>query len=296
MERFHAHVGSLERAFEQTPEVFQPVGMNVAFHIGYGVVDHLVLKLIKTLVGFQSISEDRGASKDVIAEFALQGFLFGVVYDLGAHPASALSAAFQNAHHGSLVLAASASNAPCPYMAVHVARLAADESLVCLDLARQFIADLFLMGETNPVKHKPCGFLADSQAPVNLPGRDAVLGVGDEPHSGKPLIEADGRILENGSDLDGKLTARMMGSALPSEMLCEKTDTGAAASRALHYAVWPALFGQIFEAVLRAGKVYDGLLKSADLRVFHVFSMSETGGLRKSIISLIRVHKPTCGE
>jgi hypothetical protein len=212
-------------------------------------------------------------------------FFFFVVYNLGADPAIALAAALQDAHDSSLVFAAGPGNNARAFRSVHVTRLTADESFVRFDLARHLLAGLLLMRQPNPVEHEPCGLLADSQAAMNLPRRDTVLGVGNEPHCRQPLIQADGRILEDGSDLDGKLTARMMGSALPAEMLGEETHAGAAAGRALQDAIRPALCRQILEAVFGAGEVNDGFLKSRDLRVFHAFIISKSDGLRKSIIA-----------
>ena len=141
------------------------------------------------------------------------------------------------------------------------------------------------MRQPDSVQHKPRSFLADSERSVNLPRRDAVLGVGDEPHCRKPLVETERRVLKDGSNLDGELPSRMMGGALPALMIGKETYTGTPACRALNYAIRPALFGQISGAVFEVRKVLDGLLKSADWLVFHVFSVSKNDGLRKSIIA-----------
>jgi hypothetical protein len=45
MERLHAYIGSVQSAFQQAPEVFHPVGMNVAIHIFNRVVDDGVIVL-----------------------------------------------------------------------------------------------------------------------------------------------------------------------------------------------------------------------------------------------------------
>lgn len=47
MKRLHAHIRSLDRALEQRPEVFQPVNMDMAAHVGFRVIDHIVRKLVR---------------------------------------------------------------------------------------------------------------------------------------------------------------------------------------------------------------------------------------------------------
>ena len=42
IERFNRDVGALDGAFQETPEVLAPVGMDFAVHVGFGVVDHVV--------------------------------------------------------------------------------------------------------------------------------------------------------------------------------------------------------------------------------------------------------------
>ena len=42
VERFHAHVGSLDSTLEQTPEVFESVGVNLSIHVRLSMVNDLV--------------------------------------------------------------------------------------------------------------------------------------------------------------------------------------------------------------------------------------------------------------
>lgn len=42
VERLDGNIGSPDRALQQRPEVFQPVGMDVPAHIGFGMVDDRV--------------------------------------------------------------------------------------------------------------------------------------------------------------------------------------------------------------------------------------------------------------
>jgi hypothetical protein len=234
-----------------------------------------MLELGQAFVGLERIGEDCRTGQHMLSEFGLKRLLLGSRNDLHSNSAIAFAAAFQNAHHGGFVFATGPSDLAGANVLVHVARFSADEGFLCLDLTGQFVAVLFLMREPNPVKHKPRGFLADSQCSMDLPGRDAVLGIGDKPHCRQPLIQADRGVLKDGSDLDGKLPLWMMGTALPAELILQETDALAPTSRTFHHAIQPALFGQIFEAIFWAGKVEDGFVESADWRVFHAFSLSE---------------------
>src|SRR5438445_13346006 len=60
--------------------------------------------------------------------------------------------------------------------------------------------------QSQPMQHKPCGLLSDSQSTANLMTTDSVFAVGQHPHCWHPLLQGDRRILENSSQLDGELT------------------------------------------------------------------------------------------
>lgn len=61
---------------------------------------------------------------------------------------------------------------------------------------------IFLHSQTNSVEHEPCGLLGHAKSAVNLIGTDAILAIGNHPHSHEPLIQTDRRILEDGPGLD----------------------------------------------------------------------------------------------
>jgi len=289
MEGLDRNVSSLKRPLQETPEIFQSVGMDFATNVFYGMVNHFMLKLTQSLIRLKGVSEDRRSGDNVFAKFRLERLLFCARNDLHAHSAVALSAALKNAHNRSFVFSASASDDARTLRNVHVAGLAADEGFVRFDLAGQFVTKLLLMGQPDPMQHEPRGLLTDSESAVNLPRRDAILGVGNEPHCSEPLVQANGRILEDSSDFDGKLAALMMGSALPTKILRQKTHAGTTAGWAFHDAIRPALGGQIFQAICRVGEVYDGLLKGLYLLVFHALILAQKHGLVKSIIAVIWV-------
>ena len=63
------------------------------------------------------------------------------------------------------------------------------------------------------VRHEPYSLLRDAKAARDFVTADSVLAVGDQPHCREPLIEADRRILEYGTDLEAKLLFRMLAVA-----------------------------------------------------------------------------------
>jgi len=45
MERFYRNVRAMKRPLQQTPEILHAIRVNLAVHIGYGVVNDFMLKL-----------------------------------------------------------------------------------------------------------------------------------------------------------------------------------------------------------------------------------------------------------
>src|ERR1019366_9720365 len=109
--------------------------------------------------------------------------------------------------------------------------------------------------------HEPSVFLSDVQITRNFATADSVLAIGEQPKSGKPLIQSDGGIFANTSNLDRELTLRVMFRALPSAALCVEADLIGATAGADH-AVRPAPNCKVLNAVVRIGKVNDCFLKA----------------------------------
>ena len=77
MERFHAHVGSVQAALKQTPEVLHAVGVNAAAHILNRVIDDGVIVLrAQAIVRFEFITVETRAHFDMFPTLFLQ-FRFG---------------------------------------------------------------------------------------------------------------------------------------------------------------------------------------------------------------------------
>ena len=115
--------------------------------------------------------------------------------------------------------------------------------------------------------HEPRGFLRDFQIAGDLVTADAVLAVHNEPHSAEPFIEADRRILENRSNLERKLAARMRVGATPDASARHISDLFGLTIRALHLVVRPANFDHEFLAVLEIAEINDRALKRFRRRV-----------------------------
>src|SRR5271169_1781797 len=82
VERFHAHVGSLDSTLEQTPEVFESVGVNLSINVRLSMVNDLVGESgLQALIGHEGIGIDSAAGGDVLLNLAMQGFLFPVRND-----------------------------------------------------------------------------------------------------------------------------------------------------------------------------------------------------------------------
>jgi hypothetical protein len=88
---------------------------------------------------------------------------------------------------------------------VHVAGLATDDRLIDFNGPLELLKTAGLHGEADAVEHEPGRLLSDAESASEFVRRDAVLRVGDEPNRREPLVETEGRILEDGADLHGEL-------------------------------------------------------------------------------------------
>jgi hypothetical protein len=78
MEWLDANIGSLQLALEQTPEVFESVGVNLPVNVPLGVVDNLMLESLRfeSLIGHECIGVDRTACLNVSANVLMEQMLF----------------------------------------------------------------------------------------------------------------------------------------------------------------------------------------------------------------------------
>ena len=266
MKWFDANVCAFQSTLEQTPEILQPICVDLSINIAFRVVDNIVpIIFLQPHVRHERIGVDRTTCFDMGSDVSLQRVLFAVRHDHCADFAATL----QNAEHRSLILGASLSNPSTVFLIVHVPRSAADESLIYLNFAiaaADFENGAVLHCETNAVKHEPCRLLSDAESAANLVGTDSVLAVGNHPNSDKPLVERDCGILKDSSHFAGELFAGVLRFAFPQAASRDKANLFASASGALD-AIGPAALNHKVEAVVGVSEVQDGLLERSGL--FH---------------------------
>jgi hypothetical protein len=145
--------------------------------------------------------------------------------------------AVEDTHHNRFTGPARARDL-CLLVLVHVSGEAADKRFVCLKLTSHFLECSCPHRKSDAMEHKPCGFLRDTQVACYLVAAHAILAIHNQPSRREPFVEADRRILEDGSNLHAELALGMFALALPDASPGEKADFGAAARRAF-YAIRP---------------------------------------------------------
>jgi hypothetical protein len=256
MEGFDRDIGSVQPAFQKTPEVFYCVCMDVAAHVLDGMIDDFVgIIAFKPNVGEKLISENRASCLDVVSNLALKLVLAPGRNREGAY----FSIALHNAHDRSLILRSGSGDFLVTLVDVHVAGLAANEGFIYFDLtaiSAELAGSLTLHRKSDSVKHEPRGFLGDSKCSMNLVGADTILAVGDHPNGGQPLVQTKGRIFKDSSDLCGELLSIVLVLAFPNPPSRDKSNVGAFASWAAN-AIRPSASHDIVKAVLRIREVSD---------------------------------------
>src|SRR5438552_4174197 len=99
MERLNTHVGSLQSALEETPEILKPVGVNLSINVTFRVIDNLMFEslFLESHIRHERIGVDRAASGNVGIDMSLQFFLATHAYDSSAN----FSTTFQDTHDSS---------------------------------------------------------------------------------------------------------------------------------------------------------------------------------------------------
>ena len=152
---------------------------------------------------------------------------------------------------------------------------------------RIFVEAPGLHREANTVEHEPRGLLGDAKRARQFVGADAVLRVREQPDRRKPLVQAERRILEDGSDLDGEVLAALA-SATPNPARLQERRLRCSATRA-DYARRPAKLHDKGEANVRVREVADRFGQSVGGSVFfeHGPNLSNYACGVKYIIALI---------
>src|SRR5690349_17133205 len=129
MRRVNTDISALEGSLQETPEILDVVGVNVAANKLDRVIDHLVRICIgKTEIRFQSISVEVRACLDSCTDFGRQRIAADIWDVHGLDPAWPLvAAALYDAENGLLAGTAGASDLPLLDVPVHVFRKPANE-------------------------------------------------------------------------------------------------------------------------------------------------------------------------
>jgi hypothetical protein len=267
MKRFDGNVSPFQSALQETPEVLKPVGVNLAVYVPFCMVDYPVVVLSeKPVVRLQSVRVERRSRFDVGFYLSMNALLFAIVEDCCLD----LSAPFQGSEDDGLVLPASPGNASFPLVEMHIAGLPADEGFVDFHFPAELAGVVVLQNQSKPLKHEPCGLLSDFQIAGDFVTAYPVFAVDKHPESGKPLVEADGGILEDRSDLHGEFALRMMSRTCPGAALgIEGAYPVGPTCRANHPSVRPSVICKILDAIVRIGEIYDCFLKAFG-SVFHL--------------------------
>jgi len=261
VERFHADVGAFQLALEQAPEVFESVGVNLAVNVRFGMVNDLVLEslMLESLIGHERIGVDRTSCFDVSADVGLEQVLFAIADNGSAN----FPTTFKNALNCNLVLGASLSNPATAFIGVHETGRAADKGFVYFDFfspAAKLDGGTGLHRKTNPMQHEPSRFLSDAKCAAYFVRANAILAVRNHPHGHKPLVERQGGILKDGSNLGRELFASVLLSAFPHPASGDESNVLSSTSGAFN-AIRPTALDNELKAIVRVGKVLDGLLE-----------------------------------
>src|SRR5579863_582046 len=244
MKRFDRNIGPIDAAFEEAPEILKSIGMYLAANVFNRMVNNLMSVLgLKAIVRPQCIAVERRASFNIGLDFSMDGFLFAVCDYRSPHLAADsffLVSALKDSHDCGFINRARTSDAPFLNVQVHVAGLAADESLIRFTLAGQKIESARLQGIAETVSHEPCRLLGYSEVAGQFTRTDAVLAVDHEPQSGKPLFQRYWRILKNGSSFQREFRLWMAAVAFPDAILGKVGHFLRAAVRAFNLAIGPA--------------------------------------------------------
>ena len=280
MERLDTHVGSADTALEQAPEVLKAVGVDAIVDVFDGVIHNLVSVLPrKSLVGEKRISVECRASFDVLLDLRLESGLLAVGHNRCANT----SAALQHPHDDHLVFRSGSGDSAGFFGKVHIAGLAADKSLVRLDLAREQRSGVVVHGHTDAMEHEPSRLLSYAKGTGHLSGANSILAVADNPESAHPLIESERGILEDRSNLETELF--FAAGAEPDLAGFDEGVLLRTAAKAGNSTVREAKIERVLESAVSVREVDDCLLEC--VRGFHSSNLRLISVCVKYVIALV---------
>jgi hypothetical protein len=262
MERFDAHVSTVDTTLQQRPEVLKAVRVDAPVDVLHGVIDNLVGVLSsQTIIGEERIGVESRASLNMLLYFCLEGGLLEVCNN---HRLD-LAATLKDAHNSSLVFRAGAGDATGLDAQVHVAGLTSDESLIGFDFASHLDDGLIMHRGTDAVKHEPSRLLGDAESTGYFAGANAVLAIAENPVSAHPLVESKGGILEDRSYLEAELL--LASRAKPDLAGFDEGVLFRSAPRAANQTIREAQVERVLESAVGIREVDDCFLQC--VRGFH---------------------------
>jgi nitrilase len=256
MKRFDAHIGSVDTALQQRPEVFKAVGVDAPVHIFNGVVHNLVrVGSGESFVGQQGVGVESRTRFHMLLDFSLEsGFL--AVRNYGRYD---LAATLQDAHYSRLILRAGAGDTAGFLRKMHVAGFATDEGFVGFDFARELCNGAVMHYGADAMEHVPCRLLSDADRAGEFAGANTVLAVAEQPESTHPLIKSKGAILEDGSNLEAELFLASV--AFPDAASFDEGVLLRTASRATYNTIRKPQIEGALESTVGIAEVDNGILQ-----------------------------------
>jgi hypothetical protein len=261
MEWLNGNISAFQAALEKTPEILQPVCVDLPINVLFGMVYNIVLIAVvfESVVGREVIGIDRATCFDVGANVGFEQVPLAITNCRRAN----LSAALQDAHNSGFVLHATLRDLLAPLVSVHEASRTTDESLIYfnfLPFAAKWNRVLFVQSPPNAMHHVPSRLLCDSQSAANFIGTDSVLGIDDQPNADHPLIHAQRGVLKDRPYLDGELLFAVF--AEPDAARRDEGMLSAIAARTRNIAIRPAQLHRVVERLLRIREVRNCFLQS----------------------------------
>lgn len=286
MKRLNINVSPLDRAFQQAPEVFKSVRMDMALGVANRMVNDLVnIILVHADIGTKRVGMQFRALQHIFPNIALNLVITRRLKHLQLDPRRfAACCALKKTLHSGLALPAR-NNVLLALVSEPIST--ADECLIRLNLTSHFRNGLVLNSEANALQHEPSSFLGDAKRATNLVGTNPVLRVHDQPESRKPLAEGKCAIFKNSSYLGRKLFSAAF--ALPAFLRSKESNFVGLAIGASHFAVLPAQRDHEIQGPNLISKVGNCLLKCLgkfNRFVLHATNLRHVLWLVKYIITI----------
>src|SRR5439155_7362309 len=266
MEWFNANVGPFDTALQETPEVFNAIGVNHSINISFGVPHEGMSEAFgtKSLIGSVFIGIDRRSRlnrfPNNLAHFITPRFRNHASLNF----ASPVFISFKKTKDRSFARASSPPMKFCfSFRLVHVASEATDIGFINFNFTAEGLDNITLHRKSDAVKHEPCGFLRDADVTMNLIRANTILAIGNHPHCKNPFIQRDWRIFKNCPGFNRKLPLGVSRLALKLLTRCNECRILTTTHGTGWLPIWPVNRSKIFNAVHGIGEVFN--------RVFQCF-------------------------